>query len=305
MKKFFFTILIISLCQSIAQPTIDSTFRVPIERPMFQGEEGPRVLVDEAHNNVHKKEGGLYSFTRMMEEDGAKVFANDKVFTTELLNQYDILIIVNALHDSNVGNWQNPTPSAFSTKEIKAIAKFVSEGGSLLFVADHMPIGGAAQELAKKFNVEWTNSFAMQNGNHWPPSVFKRDNNTLRDSPVTMDTSFGKRITQVGTFTGSAFKTEEEFFPFLVYDNSHALLMPEVAWRFNKDTKNENAQGWIQGACMEYGEGRMVLIGEAAMITAQLRGKTKIGMNSPDAPENPQLALNIFRYLAAEKKPAK
>ena len=300
MKVVLFTILFVSILFSGAQPTIDSTFRVTIDQPMFQGNARPSVLIDEAHNNVHKKEGGLYSFTRMMEEDGAKVFANEQIFTIELLSEYDVLIIVNALHDSNVGNWKNPCLSAFTETEIDAVEYFVRSGGSLLFVADHMPLGGAAQDLAKKFNIEWSNSFAMQNGNHWPPSVFERDAETLLDSPVTVMSANGKQVSKVGTFTGSAFRTMEEVLPFLVFDNSHTLLMPEIAWQFNKKTKNESAEGWLQGACMNYGKGKMVLLGEAAMITAQMRGKTEIGMNSPNAPENAQLALNIFRYLAAK-----
>ncbi|MEO9872494.1 hypothetical protein [Ekhidna sp.] len=297
MKHWFVIFFVTATFLLEAQPTIDSAFRVPVISPMFLSEDGPKVLVDEAHNNLHRKEGGLYSFTRMMEEDGAQVFANDQVFTEEVLIKYDLLIIVNALHDSNVGNWQNPCPSAFTKGEIEAIVAFVKNGGSLLFVADHMPYGGAAQDLAKRLGIEWSNSFAIQNGRHWPPSVFDRNHNTLFDSPVTTDTGYGKKVSRIGSFTGSVFKASEDAIPFLIYDNSHAILMPDVAWQFSEETKNENASGWYQGACLKHGKGKMILLGEAAMITAQVRGKAKIGMNSPDAPENAQLALNIFRYL--------
>lgn len=280
------------------RPNIDTLFRVSIANPMFI-QQAPKVLVDEAHNNIHGKEGGLFSFTRMMEEDGAVVSSNDSLFTEKLLTRYDVLIIVNALHDSNVQNWATPNPSAFSNQEIDAVEKFVKNGGSLLLVADHMPCGGAVQNLAQCFGIEWSNSFVMQNGNKWPPSTFKRSNSTLLDSPVTEDTSYGKRVSLVASFTGSAFKVPEEAEPFMIFEESHRILFPKEAWRFSKKTKNESAKGWSQGACLEYGLGKIVLLGEAAMITAQLRGKTEIGMNSIDAPENPQLALNIFRYLAA------
>lgn len=278
------------------RPSIDTLFRVSIASPMFI-QDAPKVLIDEAHNNIHRKEGGLFSFTRMMEEDGAVVSSNDSIFTEQRLSQYDVLIIVNALHDSNVRNWVTPNPSAFSKQEIDAVEKFVKKGGSLLLVADHMPCGGAVQKLAQRFGVEWSNSFVMQNGNKWPPSTFKRSNSTLKDSPVTKDTSFGKRISSVASFTGSAFKTPKEAESFMIFEESHRVLFPKEAWKFSKKTKNESAKGWSQGACLEYGLGKIVLLGEAAMITAQIRGKTEIGMNSIDAPQNPQLALNIFRYL--------
>lgn len=300
MRYRFIALFLITASFLNAQPTVDTTFRVSIIKPMFQYQEGPKVLIDEAHNNLHRKEGGLYSFTRMIEEDGGQVFSNDGEFTTELLKEYDILIIANALHESNVRSWQNPCPSAFTEDEIEAIASFVETGGSLLFIADHMPYGGAAQDLAKRFGVFWSNSFAMQNGRHWPPSTFDRSNNTLLDSPVTEETAYGKKVSSIGTFTGSVFKAPSSAFPFLIYDDSHALLMPEVAWQFSNETKNESAEGWQQGACMKYGKGKIVLLGEAAMITAQVRGNTEIGMNSPDAPENAKLALNIFHYLARD-----
>lgn len=301
MKLVPFIVLNILVCSLAAQrPAIDTAFRVTVEKPMFIDGEGPFVLIDEAHNNHHRKEGGLYSLTRMMEEDGAEVSSNHLPFSNESLNGYDVLIIVNALHDSNKGNWQNPCPSAFTSSEIEAIVNFVEQGGRLLLIADHMPYGGAVQDLAKEFRVDWSNSFAMRNGNKWPPSTFKRSDNTLLNSPVTIDTTFGEQVSFIGSFTGSAFKIPNEARPFLAFDDSHRLLLPEVAWRFSKKTKNEDATGWFQGACMEYGKGKIVFLGEAAMITAQISGKTKAGMNSPDVPENGQLALNIFRYLATD-----
>ncbi|WP_370088990.1 hypothetical protein [Ekhidna sp.] len=285
-----------------SQPRIDKDFRVNVGNPFFKDGLAPKVLIDEAHNNLHKKETGLHAFTRMMEDDGARVYANDTSFSSVLLKGYDILIIANALHDSNVGNWQNPCPSAFTKEEIRAVEQFVKNGGSLLLVADHMPYGGAAQDLGKAFGVKWNNGFAIRQGQHWPPSEFDRSNNTILDSPVTMDGDFTRRISHIASFSGSVFKLPKKSQPFMVYDDSHMILMPDVAWQFSKKTKRENSEGWVQGACLEYGNGKIVLLGEAAMITAQLGDNDhKVGMNNQeDAPENAQLALNIFRYLAAD-----
>ncbi len=50
---------------------------------------------------------------------------------------------------------------------------------------------------------------------------------------------------------------------------------------------------------MEYGKGRIVVFGEAATFSAQLAGeqKSKMGMNNPQAKQNPQLLLNIIHWL--------
>ena len=302
MRALLSPVLLTITILAYGQPRIDKDFRVEVGSPFFKDGLSPKVLIDEAHNNLHKKETGLHAFTRMMEDDGARVYANDTTFSSVLLQGYDILIIANALHDSNVGNWQNPCPSAFTKEEIDAIEIFVENGGSLLLVADHMPYGGAAQDLGKAFGVKWNNGFVIRRGNPWPPSEFDRSNNTLLDSPVTMDSEYAKHISHIASFTGSAFKPPRGAKSFMVYNDSHRVLMPDVAWQFSKKTKNENAEDWVQGACLEYGNGKIVLLGEAAMITAQLGDNDhKVGMNSlKDAPENAQLALNIFRYLAAD-----
>lgn len=58
------------------------------------------------------------------------------------LTRANILVIVNVLATENVGNWKLPTPSAYTPDEIEAVRRWVSDGGSLLLVADHMPFPG-------------------------------------------------------------------------------------------------------------------------------------------------------------------
>jgi hypothetical protein len=49
----------------------------------------------------------------------------------------------------------------------------------------------------------------------------------------------------------------------------------------------------------QLGNGRVVIVAEAAMFSAQLAGeqKFKMGMNEPVAKHNAQLLLNIIHYL--------
>lgn len=75
--------------------------------------------------------------------------------------------------------------------------------------------------------------------------------------------------------------------------------LPDTAWVFNEKIPQYKVKGWSQGAFKQYGKGRIVVFGEAAMFSAQLAGanQRKVGMNSEDAPENFQLLLNIFHWL--------
>ena len=73
--------------------------------------------------------------------------------------------------------------------------------------------------------------------------------------------------------------------------------MPQTAWEFKKDTPVRSAEDFAQGAYMKYGKGRIVVFGEAAMFTAQVQGKDKVGMNQKSASQNAQFLLNIFHWF--------
>jgi hypothetical protein len=90
----------------------------------------------------------------------------------------------------------------------------------------------------------------------------------------------------------------------LVFGKGVVSLMPQTAWQFTKETPEVSVEGWSQGAVLRFGKGRVALFGEAAMFTAQLAGpqRTRVGMNSPDAPQNAQLLLNVLHWLTGKLK---
>jgi hypothetical protein len=63
--------------------------------------------------------------------------------------------------------------------------------------------------------------------------------------------------------------------------------------------KQSSAKGRAQGIALEFGKGRVVVLGEAAMLTAQIAGprNRKMGMNAPNNDDR-QLALNIMHWLS-------
>jgi hypothetical protein len=65
----------------------------------------------------------------------------------------------------------------------------------------------------------------------------------------------------------------------------------------NKDPGS--AAGRVQGIAMSVGKGRIVVLGEAAMLSAQLAGPNRMpfGMNRPGL-DNKQIALNIMHWLS-------
>jgi hypothetical protein len=61
----------------------------------------------------------------------------------------------------------------------------------------------------------------------------------------------------------------------------------------------KSARDYAQGVALQFGKGRVVILGEAAMLTAQLDGKTRkpFGMNVKGTDDR-QLALNTMHWLS-------
>jgi hypothetical protein len=69
--------------------------------------------------------------------------------------------------------------------------------------------------------------------------------------------------------------------------------------RPGSEEKQASAAGHAQGIAFKFGKGRVVVMAEAGMLSAQLAGprKMKFGMNRPGI-DNRQLALNIMHWLS-------
>lgn len=300
-RIFSTTAVVILLCAAaLAQQVADPDFKPAIARPAYKEGRGPFVLIDEAHNNFHTATGRYQPFAELLRRDGYRVEASSAPFTKKSLKRARVLVISNALHARNArGDWSLPNPSAFTDEEIAAVREWVRGGGSLLLIADHMPMGGAAQKLGEAFGVRWNNGFAGIVGGGSGTIAFTRAEGTLREHPVTRGRDKDERVERVATFTGSAFEVGPGAEPLLVFGKGVVSLMPQVAWQFTEQTPRVPVEGWCQGATLRFGKGRVALFGEAAMFTAQLAGpnRSPVGMNSSQAPQNAQFLLNVVRWL--------
>lgn len=287
-----------------AQQQPDTTFSINIKAPAFTNGDGPTICIDSAHNNFHTVDGGYAPFARVMKSDGYLVEDfNLLLENIEGLSNCDIFMIVNPLYESNVGNWVLPNPSAFTEQEIQNLNSWVKQGGSFFLIADHMPFAGAANELGRSFGFEFSNGFATPEKEQNQPDLFTLQNGRLQESPVS-----GNEITSITSFTGSAFTYPENAIPVMVFTKGDFSLEPEIAWRFEENTKNIPIEGYAQGALLEYGLGKIAVFGEAAMFTAQTintpNGPFKIGLNNTDlASQNLRFLLNIMHWLDDETEP--
>lgn len=297
----YLTLSFISLIVTVVcgQQLPDTTFEVFIPQAAFSPNKGPAIWIDEGHNNFHVAQRAFDGFIKLMKQDGYVIERSEATFEKpSSLKGCDILVIANALHESNIGgNWVLPTPSAFTQKEIKTIRDWVFDGGKLLLIADHMPFSGAAYDLGKAFGFEWLNGFAKIQDYFWPPSHF--EGIMIPETPVSQGIQKGESINRIASFSGSAFKAPEEATEVLKFLPEHISLQPDTAWRFNDSTPSKSLEGYSQGAIRDYGAGRVAAWGEAGMLATQvIMGDVKAGFNSAYAPQNAQMVLNLMHWLS-------
>lgn len=285
-----------------AQQVADSSFNPLIMNPAYPDGKGPVVIIDEGHYNFHTSSGRYYTFAQLLKRDGYRVLPSASPFTLDSLKRGAILVISNALNERNKEDWSLPTPSAFTTDEIAAVKDWVSGGGSLLLIADHMPFPGAAGDLAAAFGFSLNNGFAgPSDGNPRGPDIFRRADGSLFDHPITRGRDSSEWIDSVASFTGEAFQADGAE-GLLQFGDGMSSFMPKVAWEFSDSTPRVPIQGWFQGAVKKIGKGRVAVFGEAAMFSGQLAGEQRrpTGMNSPVASQNPQFLLNVMHWLSGK-----
>lgn len=286
----------------IGDPNAD----VSVAAPAFPKEKGPVVAIDAGHENFHTLDGRYGPFARLLSNDGFRVTGRTGAFTRESLKDISILVIANALNPANRGAWTLPTPSAFTPAEIEVVKAFVENGGSLLLIADHMPFGGAAADLAQAFGVTYHNGFAFYVPDPQAPEVFTVEQGLVGDDIILRGRAPSAPVTRIMTFTGSAFRAPASARRLLSLGKDHVILTPQTAWVFLPDTPRMPAAGLLQGAALTVGKGRVAVFGEAAMFTAQIDDadpKFKTGFTVPGAESNKQFAINVARWLAGQLGP--
>ncbi len=277
---------------------VDWSWRPNVTAPRYV-DEHPLVCFDDGHYNAHKSNGRYRPLARLVEADGYPTRAISGRFTPGELASCKILVIANAAGGDRLklgpinlpihfgGKREDP---AFRADEIRLVKNWVGKGGALLLVADHVPFGQANAGLASAFGVVMHGGMA-----ELPPgsiayagrgrAIFSTSNGLLRPHAITAG------LSRVMTFTGQSLTGAGE--PLLRLPDDAVEYMPP-----GPVLKPAPAGGHSQAVALEAGRGRVVVLGEAGMLSAQIddRGE-KMGMNVPGN-DNQALALNIFHWLS-------
>lgn len=276
----------------------DENFNAKVDQPAYK-KSGPKVLFDEAHNNFHTASGRYKPFADLITNDGYQITSNKQKFSAEVLKGYRVLVISNALGAARMADSSAGNP-AFTDQESDAVRDWVKGGGALLLIADHAPMGAANQILGQRFRVDMSKMFTIDVQNFDNESqnqgfiVYTRESGRLVDHPVTRGRNQSERVNKIIAFTGQSLKGPPAGVPFMKLADT-AQDTPG-----GPNAKLVSAAGRAQGIALKFGKGRVIFLGEAGMLSAQVIGPQRLpfGMNRPGI-DNRKLALNIMHWLSS------
>jgi len=280
----------------IAQQDADTSFDVSVSNPFFTMKH-PKILFDEGHQNFHTTTGRYLPFCNLIKNDGSNITANKEKFSEAVLKDYNLLIIANATnrYDS----------TAFTREECQLVKNWVDKGGSLLLITDHMPFSKMSQWMAEAFSVEFTIGTMLDSTNR--DSVIKENSHLVysRQNGLLADHSITRGVNKVLTFTGQGVKGPRNCIEILkaspaAYFEIIELVNPKITEQgFTAKIRRgsfASANGFSQAIAFNSGKGRVIVTGEAAMLSGQITGGERAGMNYPGV-DNKQLVLNMVRWL--------
>jgi len=312
--------MILGLCSDRAlsqKQMVDPGFDARVDRPAFP-DAGPTVSIDEAHQNFHTADGEYQPFANLLRADGFRVVRGRSTFSADSLKGVRVLVVANA----GSPHGADTNRPAFTEQEADAVRAWVRKGGALLLVADHAPFGIAAEPLARRFGITmgrgWVFEKAASVDGITTQLTFSEGNRRLGDHPIIRGRNAAEAVHLVKSFTGQSLVGPPGSVALLRLDReareapdrptldraSSAVLAAKggaVSWDSSVRPVGDRAQG----IAFRYGRGRVVVLGEGAMLSAQVikfrpaidRPDSYVGMNAPGNDDR-QFGLNIMHWLS-------
>ena len=287
------TLLVFIFRNDLLYQCADLSGAEPIKNPAYPAN-GPLILFDEGHGNFHTMAGRYEPFVRLLTADGYRFRPLRAEIDTSSLLAADVLVIANPA-------------DPLEQLEIDALVEWVKGGKSLLLISDHPPFASPLQELCHRFGVKlsgmWTADPDQKEPNAPGPTWirYQRSKGGLGQHPVFEGRFPDERIDTVTAFTGQSIHVET---------GTALLKLSGNARNYETREQSQDAVGGksvtegdfgAQAVAIEFGQGRIIVVGEAGMLTTQvirflIFNLKKFGFNRPGN-DNRQWVLNIMHWL--------
>ncbi len=293
----------------------DPSFRPTVARPAYVSE-GPLIQLDAAHGSVQTIGGRYAGFAALVRADGYHLRTGEqKLDQPGALDGVDVLVISNAVRPAGPDG-----PDAFTQAEIAAVEAWVREGGSLLLAVDHAPYGDANETLGRAFGVGMGKGYAfrLKDGEVTSQMDFATADGTLGDHPILRGRDPSEAIHQVRSFTGQSLSPPPGATVLMALkpddrEAANVRVLQQIKERIEAEPDaretilDEMSRPALtaQGLVFDHGAGRVVMLGEAGMLTAQIvrfpagsgREPFAFGLQTPGH-DDQQFALNLLHWLS-------
>lgn len=259
---------------------------------------GPIIYFDQAHLNRFRITDRFKPIADMLSGDGYQVKSYFQPFTDKGLKTGKILVMANAVAPS-VNGWRVDSAQAITREELVALKNWVTEGGRLLLIADEMPYPSRIKTVAEAFGFEFQNNMVRDTSAREMGDIFSEGLKSLGKHVIFEGRNDNEIVDQVVTFGGCAIKAPEKAKPLLTYDNRFVAFYPKYPNQIESSTEQHSAEGLLMGATLDYGSGKIVVLGDIHLMCALKHGRTgqKAGMNHKYATKNALFVMNMFHWL--------
>jgi len=268
-------------CQGFGGQMPDCSYMPALADAEYEYCSGPIVWVDTLHDNWHQitpesaaQPGRYWGFASLAFADGYDV-RDSEAQLTDLVpgGEPDILVIANP----------GPAGPVLTAAEGDAVAAWVEAGGALLLVFDHPPFDEVSPVLDRFGLVREPIGADTQSS-----ATFTITAGTLAAGvPAT------EGIGEITTFRGTSFEP-------MVTPPDGVTITPILTFGPGETAQvggsTVSVTGLLQGAQVELGQGRVIVLAEAAMSTTQQSAAgNPIGMHQ--TPDNEQFVRNVLHWL--------
>lgn len=290
----------------VAGPAPDPDFDPALGRATYDGN-GPRVLFDAGHHNLLTPDRRFGPLAALLEADGYRPATHAGPIDRASLAGAEVLVIggpraadvecAGVFHQFGSEDCEAARP-AFTPAEIAAVEGWVRDGGALLLALDAFPSAPAGRELAGAFGVAVTGGYALDWAHRVGPGIawisFAADSGTVAEHPVTRD------VSRAVIFGGTSLTAPDAGRALLSFASPAVEELPARARADTIDVRYVPIAGRAAAVALGWGEGRVVVLGDAELLTSQRFEwyDGAVGLDGPPGHDNRRLARNIFGWLS-------